>query len=110
MKRILLIGSNGQVGWELQSTLAPLGAVQALDQPPVRDFGRTMGQPWARRAALIAFTVLTTVLAVVVLHDAFSADFLTGAEVVHLVLFASLFAVPAMMFLIWRDRKAKAAE
>lgn len=78
---------------------APLAMpVQALDQSPVRDFGRTMGQPWARRAALIAFTVLTTVLAVVVLHDAFSADFLTGAEVVHLVLFASLFAWTAFAF------------
>ena len=28
--RILLTGSNGQVGWELQKTLAPLGALTAL--------------------------------------------------------------------------------
>ncbi|WP_292069967.1 glucans biosynthesis glucosyltransferase MdoH [Brevundimonas sp. UBA7534] len=78
---------------------APLAMpAQALDQPPARDFGRTMGQPWARRSALIAFTVVTTVLAVLVLHDAFAADFLTGAEVVHLVLFASLFAWTAFAF------------
>lgn len=32
VKRILLIGKNGQVGWELQSTLAALGEVQAIDR------------------------------------------------------------------------------
>lgn len=31
MKRILLTGKNGQVGWELQRTLASLGQVIALD-------------------------------------------------------------------------------
>ena len=31
MKKILLTGKNGQVGWELQRTLAPLGQVMALD-------------------------------------------------------------------------------
>ncbi len=31
MKKILLTGKNGQVGWELQRTLAPLGEVIALD-------------------------------------------------------------------------------
>jgi len=30
--KILLFGKNGQVGWELQRTLAPLGEVVALDQ------------------------------------------------------------------------------
>jgi dTDP-4-dehydrorhamnose reductase len=30
--KILLLGKNGQVGWELQRTLAPLGEVVALDQ------------------------------------------------------------------------------
>jgi len=29
--RILLFGKNGQLGWELQRTLAPLGAITALD-------------------------------------------------------------------------------
>ncbi|MDH3288396.1 MAG: dTDP-4-dehydrorhamnose reductase [Betaproteobacteria bacterium] len=31
MRRILLTGKSGQVGWELQRTLAPLGEVVALD-------------------------------------------------------------------------------
>ena len=31
MKKILLTGKNGQVGWELRRTLAPLGQVMALD-------------------------------------------------------------------------------
>ncbi|MBI5659257.1 MAG: dTDP-4-dehydrorhamnose reductase [Nitrosomonadales bacterium] len=31
MKKILLTGKNGQVGWELQRTLAPLGQIIALD-------------------------------------------------------------------------------
>ena len=29
--KILLFGKNGQVGWELQRALAPLGEVIALD-------------------------------------------------------------------------------
>ena len=29
--KILLLGKNGQVGWELQRALAPLGEVVALD-------------------------------------------------------------------------------
>jgi dTDP-4-dehydrorhamnose reductase len=33
--RILLLGKNGQVGWELQRTLVSLGAVTALDYPEV---------------------------------------------------------------------------
>ena len=30
--KILLLGKNGQVGWELQRTLAPLGEIIAIDQ------------------------------------------------------------------------------
>ncbi|MGB4343507.1 MAG: dTDP-4-dehydrorhamnose reductase, partial [Moraxellaceae bacterium] len=30
--KILLLGKNGQVGWELQRALAPLGELIALDQ------------------------------------------------------------------------------
>lgn len=33
--RILLIGWNGQVGWELRRTLAPLGEVIAVDHPDI---------------------------------------------------------------------------
>lgn len=32
--KILLLGKNGQVGWELQRSLAPLGEVVALDRNP----------------------------------------------------------------------------
>ena len=32
---ILLIGKNGQVGWELRRTLAPLGQVLAVDYPEI---------------------------------------------------------------------------
>lgn len=35
MKRILLVGKNGQVGWELQRTLATLGDVIAVDFPSI---------------------------------------------------------------------------
>ena len=43
MGKILLLGKNGQVGWELQRALAPLGEVIALDrdsQPLGADFSR----------------------------------------------------------------------
>lgn len=30
--KILLLGKNGQVGWELQRALQPLGEVTALDR------------------------------------------------------------------------------
>jgi dTDP-4-dehydrorhamnose reductase len=33
--RILLIGNTGQLGWELERTLAPLGELQAYDYPTV---------------------------------------------------------------------------
>lgn len=33
--RILLLGNRGQVGWELQRTLAPLGEVHGLDYPDI---------------------------------------------------------------------------
>ena len=29
--KLLLLGKNGQVGWELQRSLAPLGELLALD-------------------------------------------------------------------------------
>jgi dTDP-4-dehydrorhamnose reductase len=34
-RKILLLGKNGQVGWELQRALGPLGEVWALDYPEV---------------------------------------------------------------------------
>lgn len=33
--KILLLGKNGQVGWELQRSLAPLGELIALDRHTV---------------------------------------------------------------------------
>lgn len=39
---ILLLGKNGQLGWELRRTLAPLGAVTALDYPEI-DLARPEG-------------------------------------------------------------------
>lgn len=33
--RLLIIGKNGQVGWELRRTLAPLGEVVAVDYPDI---------------------------------------------------------------------------
>lgn len=49
--KILLIGKNGQVGWELQRTLAPLGEIVAVDFPEIdlTDEGRT--REWVRRVA-----------------------------------------------------------
>ncbi|MEI7729696.1 MAG: dTDP-4-dehydrorhamnose reductase [Verrucomicrobiota bacterium] len=37
--RVLIIGKNGQVGWELRRTLAPLGEVVAVDYPEI-DFSQ----------------------------------------------------------------------
>jgi dTDP-4-dehydrorhamnose reductase len=33
--RILLIGNSGQLGWELERTLAPLGELYACDYPDI---------------------------------------------------------------------------
>ena len=49
--KILLIGKNGQVGWELRRTLASLGEIVAVDFPEIdlSDEGSTRG--WVRRVA-----------------------------------------------------------
>lgn len=44
--RILLLGKNGQVGWELQRALAPLGIVTALDRRSL-EYGGDLAQPTA---------------------------------------------------------------
>ena len=51
--KILLLGKNGQVGWELQRSLAPLGEVLALDRHST-DFCGDLSQP-----ERLAQTVLT---------------------------------------------------
>ena len=39
--KILLLGKNGQLGWELQRSLAPLGEVVALDRHNGGDMTQT---------------------------------------------------------------------
>ena len=41
MKKILLFAKNGQLGWELQQTLSPLGEIIPLDYPEV-DFSKPL--------------------------------------------------------------------
>ncbi len=47
--RIFLIGKNGQVGWELQRTLAPLGEVVAVDYPDIDLTDEQNIRDWVRR-------------------------------------------------------------
>ena len=53
MKKILILGKNGQVGWELQRALAPLGEVIALDFDST-DFCGDFSQPAGVAAAVRA--------------------------------------------------------
>jgi len=53
MHKILLLGKNGQVGWELQRSLAPLGEVLALDRNSTNYCGDLS------KAEQLAQTVLT---------------------------------------------------
>lgn len=43
--KILLLGKNGQVGWELQRALAPLGEVIALDRNGMNQWSGDLTQP-----------------------------------------------------------------
>ena len=43
--RILLLGKNGQVGWELQRSLAPLGELTALDRHGADGLCGDLGNP-----------------------------------------------------------------
>ena len=45
--KILLLGKNGQVGWELQRALAPLGELIALDRLGLDDLSGDMSDPEA---------------------------------------------------------------
>ena len=47
--KILLLGKNGQVGWELQRALAPLGELVALDFDSTRPARRLRQAGWPRR-------------------------------------------------------------
>ena len=46
---ILLIGNTGQVGWELQRTLAPLGNVTAIDYPDINLVDTDNTRAWVQR-------------------------------------------------------------
>ena len=48
--RIVLLGSTGQVGWELRRALAPLGEVVALDRAPSTGTGIDLADPAALAA------------------------------------------------------------
>jgi len=50
--RILLLGKNGQVGWELQRSLAPLGEMIALDRHLVDGFSGDLSNLESLRATI----------------------------------------------------------
>ncbi len=49
--RLLVIGKNGQVGWELRRTLAPLGEVVAIDYPEIDLTNPDSARKWVRETA-----------------------------------------------------------
>jgi dTDP-4-dehydrorhamnose reductase len=66
--RILLLGKNGQVGWELQRALAPLGELIALDRHGAQDLCGDLARPDA-----LAATVRTLAPDVIVNAAAYTA-------------------------------------
>ncbi len=52
--KILLFGKNGQVGWELQRSLAPLGELTALDFDSPGPLGADFGRPASLAATVRA--------------------------------------------------------
>ena len=50
--KILLLGKNGQVGWELQRSLAPLGELVALDRHPLEGLSGDLSELDALRATI----------------------------------------------------------
>ena len=52
--KILLLGKNGQVGWELQRSLAPLGEVLALDRHST-DYCGDLSKPEELAQAVLAY-------------------------------------------------------
>ena len=68
MSRILLLGAHGQVGWELQRALAPLGELVALDRGGAPGLSGDLTQPDA-----LASTVRAVDPAIVVNAAAYTA-------------------------------------
>ncbi len=50
MLKILLIGCEGQLGWELQRSLLPLGAVTAVDYPQIDLTSPENSRQWIRKS------------------------------------------------------------
>ena len=57
--KILLLGKNGQVGWELQRSLAPLGELVALDFDSPGPLAADFTQPEALAATVRAVAAMT---------------------------------------------------
>ena len=75
MMKILLLGKNGQVGWELQRALAPLGEVVALDRNKINALTGDMNHPQE-----VYQTILAVSPDVVVNASAFTAVDLAETE------------------------------
>ena len=52
--KILLLGKNGQVGWELQRALSPLGELVALDRHGAGPLSADLSQPESLAATVRA--------------------------------------------------------
>ena len=63
--KILLLGKDGQVGWELQRALAPLGELVALDRDDARACCGDLGDPerWPTRSVQCAPDVIVNAAA-----------------------------------------------
>lgn len=73
--KILLLGKNGQVGWELQRSLAPLGEVVSLDRNGLSQWSGDLSNP-----NLIYQTILQIAPDVVVNASAYTAVDLAETE------------------------------
>ena len=56
--KILLFGKNGQVGWELQRSLAPLGDIVALDHDGAPGLSGNSADPESLAATVRARSTL----------------------------------------------------
>src|SRR5699024_6114096 len=73
--KILLLGKNGQVGWELQRALAPLGEVIALDRYGLMGLCGDLSQTEA-----VSDTIVSVKPDVVVYASAYTAVDLAESE------------------------------
>ena len=66
--KILLLGKNGQIGWELQRALAPLGEVVALDRHGPGELRADFGEP--ESLAAVVRTVAPNIIVNAAAHTA----------------------------------------